>query len=124
MLGIDRIASAQEGGALDDVLELADVPGPAVREEQRDGLGGDRGEVAEAGAGGGLAEEHAGESFDLGGALPQRGDRQGDAVQAEVEVLPKRATPDLGLDVAVGSGHEADVDLAGTNGADAGDLSG
>src|SRR5262249_9872311 len=54
-------------------------------------------------------------------ALAQGRDAQRDAVEAEVEVAPERPPGDLGLEIAVGGGDDADVDGARLERADAPD---
>src|SRR6185436_14804155 len=90
---------------------LANVAGPRVRAKRRNRLAGEL--LA--------ARELACERLDLGGARAERRDGQRDAVQAEVEVLAEATRVDLGGEIAVRGRHEANVDLARSETADAED---
>ena len=61
--------------------------------------------------GGEPAEEVLGEQRDVLAALAQRRDPHLDHVEPVVEVLAEGAARDLGLEIAVGRGDHADVDL-------------
>src|SRR5215468_46915 len=110
VLGEDLRADTEEDRALDDVLQLADVPRPGVALEERHRLG----RQARCGLPpvlrGGALEEELRQRADLRRALAERRHDDADAVQPEVEVAPEGAAPDLGVEVAVGGGDEADVD--------------
>ena len=69
-----------------------------------------------------LGGERARQTGDLAWPLAQRRHGERDAVQPKVEVLAERAARDLGLEVAVGGGDEAHVDLPRPHAADARDL--
>jgi len=119
--GVDHGLGGEGDGPLDDVLELADVPRPRVRDQGVEGgLSEALGRAAVAGPV--LCEEVAGQQGDILGTLPQRRHLDGDDVEAVVEVLAERAGVHAGLWVAVGGGEDADVDVDGGGGADAGDL--
>src|SRR5690606_34091195 len=100
--------AAEDHRALDGVLELADVAGPAPGLQGLHGLGREAVER--------LAvlravpdEEVLGEQRDVAVALAQRRQVHADDVQAVEEVLPEAARLDLLLDVAVARGDDADV---------------
>ena len=117
----DLAAAGEQHRAVDDVLELADIAGPGVGEQQPAGLGRERPRrqpvlLGEAGG------EVVGEQADVGGALAQRRDPQGDDVEAEVEVLAKAAGGNGLAQVAVGGGDQPDVDLHRPGPADPVDL--
>jgi cholest-4-en-3-one 26-monooxygenase len=111
---------AEHDRAIDGVPQLADVAGPAVRPEDLDGLEWDlRHGTPELRGGGG--REGAGQRLDLGATLPERRDRQRDAVETEVEILTESAARHLLLEIAVRGGDEADVDVDGRAAPDAED---
>jgi hypothetical protein len=100
-------AGSEGEGAIDDVAELADVAGPAVRDE-----------AVEVGAGGGLvgeaapAEQLAGQEGDVLAARAERGEGHADDGEAVEEVGAEPAGGDLGVEVVARGGDEADVDGA------------
>src|SRR6185503_2782641 len=85
------------------------------------GEGGAR-DGARGAAAGGAGQDVLGQIRDVGHALAQRRDADGDDVQPVVEVLAELAASDQALEVAVGGGDDADVDLAGLLVADPADL--
>src|SRR5262249_18085197 len=99
-----------------DILELADVAGPRVMAQNLER----RGRQAVTAAPG----EVAGQRLDLFAALAQGRDLEVHAVQTKEEVAAKAAGGDLGFEIAVGGGDEAQVERARRKGADAGDLAG
>src|SRR5690606_19762978 len=99
----------ERDGALDQVLELADVARVVVGEQPVERLGRDAVEVAlhlavEA------IEEALDQQRDVLGAVPQRRQHDPDHVEAKVEVLAKFTALDRGLEIAVGRGHHSTVD--------------
>src|SRR5690606_20440412 len=114
----ELLSVAEEDGALHHVLELADVARPAVGREQIDGVLLDARDAllqprVE------LPEEVLDEERDVPGALAERGQADGHDVEAVEEVLAERALSDELLEIAVGRGDEADVDVDGLDAADA-----
>ena len=67
-------------------------------------------------------EEMQGQRLDVLGALAQRRQLQGDDVEPVEEVFTESAGGDLCLEILVGGGEEADVDLAGAGRADGNEL--
>src|SRR5262245_47988224 len=112
----DHLAVAQDRGARQHVLELADVAGPAVLLQARERLGGDLGRIARLLAGEALCsaapagEDVRGEERDVVLALAQRRDLDRYDREAPVEVLAELAARDERLEVLVGRGDHAHVD--------------
>ena len=69
-----------------------------------------------------LLAEVLGEDGDLLGAVAERGDEDVDDVEAVVQVLAEAPLGDGPLEVLVGGGDDADVDLDVAAGAEAGEL--
>src|SRR3990172_3611095 len=108
----DGLALGQGHRALDDVLQLADVAGPVVLIQRGRGARGEAlhlaGELAVV-----LADEVLYQKGDVVAALAQGGQRDGNHVQAVVQVLPEGALLHGLLQVPVGGGDDPDVDLDG-----------
>ena len=68
-----------------------------------------------------LVEEAVGEERDVGGAGAERREDDAGLGEAVEEVFAEAAGVDLGAEIAVGGGDEADVDGDGRGAADAGD---
>ena len=98
-------AAGEGAGALDGVLELADVAGPVVLHEEMEGVVGEG--VGDALLGLHALEDVRGEEGDVAAALAQGGDAQVDDVEAEVEVLAEAAGLDHVGEVAGGGGEDA-----------------
>jgi hypothetical protein len=100
--------SFQDHDPLDEVLELPDVAGPRVALEHLEGVFPDPFQVAPL-----LAvvplDEVGRQHRDVLGALPKRGDPDGDHVQPEVQVGPEPPLGDLLLEVLVGGGDDPHV---------------
>lgn len=111
MGGLDLLAADGDDEALDEVLELADVAGPGVLLEGGEGGVVDAldGEVVGDAVG---AEEVLAEERDVAGALAERGEVDGDDVDAVVEVFAEAAGVDHLFEVFVGGADEAEVDFA------------
>src|SRR5207244_2581023 len=95
---------------LDRVLELAHVPLPLVRAERAVRVGGQGLRLpleTRRGRGEGVLDQER----QVLGPLAQRRERDRDDVQAVVEVLAEAPRLHLGLEVLVGGGEDADVDL-------------
>src|SRR6266566_3190738 len=105
----DRVGDREREGALDRVLQLAHVAGPAVDAQALHRLGGEalrRHLVLAAEA----LEEVLDQQRDVLRPGAQRRQREVHHVEAVVEVLPEAAGPHLALEVAVAGGDEAHVD--------------
>ena len=111
----------QHQGALDQVLQLADVPWPRVAEQGVDRVGPDRLLGDGHGARLGL-DEVADERDQVLAPLAQRRQVHGDHVQPVVEVGAEGAVLDGRRQVAVGGGDDAHVDAQRTLAADAQEL--
>src|ERR1017187_296883 len=108
ILGADDDSLAEEHGALDEALELAHVSRPRVPDEKIHRLGRDavhRGAVGRVR----LLEEAAHEGLDVGGALAERRQVDGNDVEAVEEVLAELAGLHHALEVAVRGRHDAHV---------------
>ena len=108
--GVDRVAAREHHGALDGVLQLADVPRPRVREKRGLRLGREGEPPARLGAV--AREEVPRERQDVLAPLAQRRELDRDDVQAEVEVLAEAARGHLVAEDAVRRGDDAHVDRA------------
>ncbi len=100
-------AVAQHESAADLVLELTDVAGPPVGREAIHRRRRDAGLGAAV-----LAEEKLHEERHVVGAVGERRNPKREDRQAVVEVLAERSRLHHRLEVAVGRGDDADVDLA------------
>jgi len=99
----------EDDEALDDVAELAHVPGPRVGPQHGDGLVGDHLGLDAVLAARLLDEGRQGRH--VVGAIAQRRRAQRHDGEAEVEVLAERPRGDGALQVAVRRGDDAHVDL-------------
>src|SRR3989475_895322 len=117
-IGRRDLASARdEHGALDRVLQLADVARPGVGEEAAIRLGGDRVDRPRV-LGGVALEEGAHQDRNVLAPLAQRRHRDRHRVDPEVEILAERAIPDRDLRAAVGRGDQSKVDGHGLRSAE------
>src|SRR5579883_889609 len=106
------------GGPRDAVLQFAHVAGPVVLEQR---LHGGAGHLHRA-SGGAALQEPVRQHGDVGAALAQGGHVQGHDVEPEIEVLAEGAGAVFLLQVAVGGGDDAYVDLDALVAADGADL--
>src|SRR5262245_44735746 len=107
-IGLEQRTAGQNGGALDDVLQLTHVARPVVRGRTCEELGGGTVEaLAELSgrAGNEMADEHR----DILPPLAQRRQCEGEDVQPVVEVGTERARVDLPAEVTVGGGDHPHV---------------
>ena len=112
--GIDlqRGASREDGGALEDVLQLADVARPRVRHQPAECRrvdavkppGDPRRE---------LVEEVLRQQRNILGPLAERRELDREDAEPVVQVFAERLLADGLLEVAVGGGDDPDVDLSG-----------
>ena len=120
LAGDDALAREQHR-PLDDVRQLAHVARELVAREHLEHLGRDaRGGAAE--ALGVARDEVLDEQRDVPAPLAQRRHAHRHDLQAEEQVLAEAARGDLVLEIAVGRGDDAHVDLDGLGRADAPDL--
>ena len=107
VVALDDAFVSEEDGAFDAVFEFADVAGPMVGDHHVDGGGGDAsdGFVEFFGV---LFDEEVGEEEDVVFAVAQRGEVDGEDVEAVVEVLSEVAFADGGFEVSVGGADDAD----------------
>src|SRR5262245_607813 len=107
--GVDATAVAEGHGALDDVFQLPDVPGPVPGCEQLERAG--RALLArQPGLRRDAVEEVIDERRDVLAPLAQRWKVDRDDVDAVEEVLPERPVTDHGLEAAMCCGDDPDVD--------------
>ena len=118
VFGQDALGRAEDDGALDGVLQLADVARPVVRDEARARL---RREPRHAALElrGVFRDEVAGEQRDVFAPLAQGGQLEGDDVEAVVQVLTKGPGLDGLLQVPVRRRDDAHVNADGARAADA-----
>ena len=110
-------ALAENHGALDDVLELAYVPGPAVGPKRVDcRLGNGVDTLARLGTG--LHDEVPYEPRDVLGAIAERRQRDGEHVQPIIEIRPKPAVTDGSVQRVIRGRDDPDVHCDGVCGAD------
>src|SRR5262249_48056772 len=100
---------AEEHGALDHVLQLADVAAGAVPRERGERVGGDRRHRALQDTAV-LGEKVLDQERDVAGPLVQRRQPDAEHTQPEVQVLAEAAALDLDGEVAVGGGDDPHVD--------------
>ena len=105
---VDRRRLAHHDHRLDDVAELANVAGPAVRAERGHRVGRD--ELVDRAVVALLAEEVLDQERDVLGALAERRHREHHDRDAVVEVEAEAPVVDLGAQIAVRRGDEAHVD--------------
>ena len=106
----ELIGLAHDDGAIDRVLELADVAGPIELREMGHGLAADAGDGAVF-LGGKARQEMPQQMRDVFAPQSQRRDRQRQHVQPVEQVLAERAALHEVEQFAVGRGNNADVDL-------------
>ena len=114
MFGHDQVAAAEQGGAFHGVAQFADVARPGVV-FQAIGHGGGKARAALGESG----DELAGQRQDVLAPLAQRRDVQFHHVEAVEQVFAETAGFDFLLEVAVGGGEDAGVDVDFGVGADA-----
>ena len=105
-----QIGLAHDDGAIDRVLELADVAGPVELREMGHGLSADAGDGAVF-LGGKARQEMPQQMRDVFAPQPQRRNRQRQHVQPVEQVLAERTALHEVEQFAVGRGNDADVDL-------------
>ena len=108
ILGAEHRVRRHRDRALDGVLQLADIPGPVVRDQQSHGLGSDVGHGL--GVLGGIPPEKVhGEDRDVLASLPQRRYVERHHAQTIEEILPELPARDQRPEIAVGGGDDPHV---------------
>ena len=120
-LEVEGGAGREDDGALQDVLQLADVPGPSIGDEAPHGLPAHSVDPL-ADASGELVDQEPHEQRDVLGAVAERRERDREDAEAVVEVFAERLVADGLEQVAVGGGDDPDVDRHRRAAADALDL--
>ena len=108
-------------GALDGILQFADIAHPGLLLQLVHGSGCDASDVLVHGEGE-LADEVFDERGNVFAALAQRGQFDAEDVEPVKQVRTECALFDHVLEILVGGGHAAEVDLDDLVAADAGDL--
>src|SRR6266478_7291281 len=109
---LERPAASEDHSALDEVLQLADIPRPfAVRQRLHCG-GGNRIDLL-LHLSCALLDEVTNQQGNVLPPLPQRRNTDREHVQAVVQIAAKLALVDHFLQVTVGGGDQAHVDLPG-----------
>ena len=120
-LEVEGGAGREDDGALQDVLQLADVPGPSIGDEASHGLPAHSVDPL-ADASGELVDQEPHEQRDVLGAVAERRERDREDAEAVVEVFAEGLVVDGLEQVAVGGGDDPDVDRQRRAAADALDL--
>ena len=102
----------EDGGAFDDILEFTNIAGPIVG-EQSSYAAFRKSSAFDAVFLGKTLEKMIGEDFDIPRALAERGDLDGENIEAVVEILAKFAFLNRFEKVAVRGGKDADIDFDG-----------
>src|SRR5574338_531275 len=118
MIDLDAVAVREHHGTLDDVLELADVPGPGILDEQahrrrRDAADRESQTAVEP------LDEVPDEIGDVLGAFAERRELDAHDVHAVEEIRAESSGGDVLLEIARRRGDHAYVDAAGRVVADA-----
>src|ERR1035438_6297335 len=116
--GVQSSAGGNDDGALDEVLQFADVAGPVVALERMHGGRRNGGDFA-IHAAGVLLHEGAHQQRDIIAALAQRRDRERENVEPVIEVGAELPFLHHQREVAVGGGHQAGVGADGAGTAEA-----
>ena len=111
-VGREPVAVGHDHAALHGVAQFADVAVPRVAFESGDVVGVDRVDATSHFVGE-LRREDADISGDVAGPLAQRGKVDAEHREAEIEVLAETTLDYLFLQVAVGGGYDAHIDLRG-----------
>ena len=106
--GHDAAARDADHERSEHVLELADVPGPVVACERRHHRGSEHRVTAVPGRR--LAPDVVHEDWNVFGPIAQRRHREADDVEPVQQVEPEAAGGGFHPKVAVGCGHDANVD--------------
>ena len=114
-------AGREDDRSLDQVLELADVPGPCVVAQRVQGLGRNRLDLP-LHPRGEAPDEVPDQRLDVLRALPQRRDADREDVQAIIEVITEAVLFDHLGEVSVRRRHQTDVDFDRPSSADAHEL--
>jgi hypothetical protein len=108
--GAEGGSVVEDGDTVDGVAEFADIARPVVGLEFSDQVGFDVVEELPESFTGEVEESH-GELRDVIGPGSERGDMEDDLGEAVIEVGSELAERDLGFEVAVGGGKDADFGL-------------
>src|SRR5262249_55547127 len=111
-LEVEGGSRRQDDGALQHILQLADVSGPAIRYQASHALLAHCFDPA-AGARGKLVDQEPRQERDVLSAVAEWGEGDGKYAQAIVEIFPEVALGDGLLQVAVGGGDDPHVDPNG-----------
>ena len=104
---IDDIAAHQHRGALDRVLQLADIPGPSVADEPRSSIGREPLSATSS------REKVLSEGNDVGDTLSQRRQMNWHHMELIEQVLPEAALTHSLVQIAMGRRDHANIDRNG-----------
>jgi len=116
--GADLRSVGEDGGALEGVLEFADVAGPRVIAEAAAGFGAE-GERRLSQFAAKFFEEVGSEEKNVVAAIAQGRNRERNGGDAEVEIFTKEFFTDAGGEIAVGGNDDAEVHVNGLRATDA-----
>src|SRR5713226_502587 len=105
IVDFDDALIAESDGALQAIFEFADIAGPVISQHGLHGVAGD----LDAASWSEALEKERRQDGNVGTALTQRRQRNGDDVEAEIEILAEGSFLVFGIEIAVGGGHDAHV---------------
>src|SRR5947208_3606964 len=104
----EHLSIREDDRALDDVLKLADIPGPVIGSKQLERRSIDAPDLL-AGLLGKALDQILDEQGDVVGSVAERGDFDGKDIQPVVKVLAELSLRDGALQVAIACGQDAHV---------------
>lgn len=116
-MSTDLRAFRQRSGAVDFVAQLANITGPWVTDQARQGVVGEV-QVWQVQFQAGIVEQLFGDGHQVGGALAQRRQAQADRGQPVIKVAAKTSGGDILLQVAMGRRDHPHIDPYRARGAD------
>src|SRR6266853_2772845 len=105
IVDLDDALITESDRTLQAIFEFADIAGPVIRQHGLHGVAGD----LDAASGSEAFKEERRQDGDVGSALTQRRQRNGDDVEAEIEILAEGSFLVFGIEIAVGGRHNAHV---------------
>src|SRR6202795_1439835 len=105
IVDLDDALITESDGTLQTIFEFADIAGPIISQHGPHGVAGD----LDAASGSETFKEERRQNGNVGTALAQRRQRNGDDVEAEIEILAEGSFLVFGIEIAVGGGHDTHV---------------
>src|ERR1700675_2369053 len=105
IVDLDDALITESDGTLQTVLQFADIAGPVISQHRFHGVARDPDAASWSET---FKEEHR-QDGNVGTALTQRRQRNGDDVEAEIEILAEGSFLVFGVEIAVGGGHDAHI---------------